>query len=65
MRQVKIHDIENDVTHIGILLDDGSVVCGCCGGLIPNDEIGDGPNCTHKILDVYNEWENLDDMLLD
>lgn len=65
MQQVKIHDIENDITHIGILLDDGDVICGCCGGLIPNDEIGDGPECTHTIIKTYDEWENLDNMLLD
>lgn len=39
MKQVLIYDKENRVRHGGILLDNGDVVCACCGGLIPQDEI--------------------------
>ena len=39
MTQVKIYDIENNEFHGGILTDDGSIICMCCGGLIKNDEV--------------------------
>lgn len=39
MKQVLIYDKENSVRHGGILLDNGDVVCACCGGLIPQDKI--------------------------
>ena len=39
MKQVKLRDIENDVVFGGILLDDGNIVCACCGGLIEKDTV--------------------------
>lgn len=59
MKQVMFYDKENDVKHGGILTDDGDIICGCCGGLIPNDEIG--PEWDHEILKVYDTWVNLDE----
>lgn len=59
MKQCKFYDIENDVIHGGIITDDGDIICGCCGGLIEHDEIGDGEGCTHRILKVYNDWIDL------
>ena len=53
------YDKENDVKHGGILTDDGDIICGCCGGLIPADEIGDG--CDHQILEVFDNWVDLDE----
>ena len=64
MKQIKFYDKENDVVHGGLLDDDGSVICGCCGGRIEPDEIGDGYGCTHKILKVYDNWVDLDDYIL-
>ena len=64
MKQVKFLDKENDVIHGGILDDEGNVICGCCGGLIEKEDIGDAPNCTHKILTIYDVWINLDDEIL-
>lgn len=59
MKQCKIFDIENKKVHGGILLDDGSVICGCCGGLIEADEIGDNNDSTHRVLRVYENWIDL------
>ena len=59
MKQVKFIDKENKVVHGGILTDDGDIICGCCGGLIPSDEIG--PEEDHEILEVYDNWVNLDE----
>lgn len=52
-RQVIFRDrfIENDI-HAGILLDDGNIICGCCGGRV------DSKDC--NILHIYNSWINLE-----
>lgn len=68
MRQVKFKDIENDVIHGGILTDDGDIICGCCGGLIPEDEIGEPDESGEKqaqILEVYDTWVDLDKVIID
>lgn len=59
MKQVMFYDKENDVKHGGILTEDGDIICGCCGGLIPADEIGD--DCDHQILEVFDNWVDLDE----
>ena len=59
MKQVMFYDKENDVKHGGILTDDGDIICGCCGGLIPADEIGD--DCDHQILEIFDNWVDLDE----
>ena len=59
MKQVMFYDKENHVKHGGILTDDGDIICGCCGGLIPADEIGD--DCDHQILEVFDNWVDLDE----
>ena len=60
MKQVKIKDLENanarDSVHGGIMLDDGSVICGCCGGICPADERGE----TWELIEEYEDWVNLD-----
>lgn len=47
MKQVMFYDKANDMVHGGLLTDEGDIVCGCCGGIIPADEIGGD--------DLYNE----------
>jgi hypothetical protein len=56
MKQIKFLDVKNAVYHGGILLDDGSVICGCCGGLLEADEKDE----TWKIEKIYKNWVNLD-----
>lgn len=63
MKQIKFKDLENDLIHGGILLDDGDVVCGCCGGLIEKDEF-EGNNQTHKILEIYPTWIDISDTII-
>lgn len=58
MKQCMIYDKANNVSHGGILLDNGDVICGCCGGLIPADEIGGEKNDT-VILKVFEHWIDL------
>lgn len=59
MKQVLFYDKENDVRHGGILTDEGDIICGCCGGLIPSDEIGE--EYDHQILEIFDCWINLDE----
>ena len=60
-KQVLFLDLEGTV-HAGLLLDDGCIVCGCCGSLV---ELGD-----YLLLYVYKKWVNIeeeicgDDLLL-
>ena len=61
MKQVLFYDRENDTKHGGILTDDGDIICGCCGGLIPADEIGEFDD--HQILEVFDYWVNLDEKI--
>lgn len=61
MKQILFVDTENGERHSGILTDDGDIICGCCGGLIPADEVGDGEEYPAKILKIYNSWVSLDE----
>lgn len=38
MRMVKFKDLDTEEILGGILLDDGSIICGCCGGVIEKDD---------------------------
>lgn len=55
MKQIKFYDIENDCVHGGIEMDDGNVVCGCCGGVLEKDEEG----VIWKKITEYNYWVDL------
>lgn len=39
MVQVKIYDLDSKLSHGGIVLDNGDIVCACCGSLIERDKI--------------------------
>ena len=61
MKQCKVLDMgnefyhENSLYHGGILLEDGSVICGCCGGLFPADEQDE----TWHLEKIYDDWINI------
>lgn len=65
MKQVKIKDNSNDEIHAGILLDNGDVICLCCGGLIPAEKIGTGKEKTDEILKIYDTWIDVSEWVLD
>ena len=60
IKQIKFIDNENDVIHGGIRLDDGDVICGCCGGLIEADYFAEA--C--EVLEEYDAWVNLDEEII-
>ena len=45
----------------GILLDDGTIICACCGGEMPMDE---REIFELEILHVYDHWVNLSDEII-
>ena len=59
-KQIRFYDTENEVEHGGILLDNGDVICGCCGGLIEADEFES--DCV--LLEKYEDWINLDEEII-
>lgn len=74
MKQVCFMDLENtnhdgsNIIHGGILTADGDIICGCCGGLIPSDEIAKSGESTEakqaQILEVYDTWVDLDETII-
>lgn len=77
MKQIKLYDMENEVFAGGILLPEGDVICGCCGGIIPQDEICTDckevkikyekikkENCTHRIVEVFKNWVDLTETII-
>lgn len=62
MKQVMFYDKENKMVHGGLLMEDGNIICGCCGGIIPADEIG-GEDNDFEIVKIYDSWTNLDEAI--
>jgi hypothetical protein len=62
MKQIKFVDLENDTTHGGIKLDNGDVICCCCGSLIPAKEFGE--NGSYEILEEYKDWVDLTESII-
>lgn len=62
MKQVKFSDTDNGVIHGGIQLDNGDIICGCCGSLIPKDEQNE--ECGFELLEEYEMWVSLDDSII-
>lgn len=60
IKQIKFIDNENDAIHGGIRLDNGDVICGCCGGLIEADEFTE--DC--EVLEEFDTWVNLDEEII-
>ena len=58
IKQIKFYDKENERTLGGIKLDDGSIICGCCGSLFEpdSDEI--------EIIREYSSWVDIADSIL-
>ena len=52
-KQVKFKDMKKGEFHGGIQLENGDVVCGCCGGIVPRDEV--------EVIETYKDWLNLDE----
>ena len=62
MKQIKFIDTDNNKMHGGIKLDNGDVICGCCGSLIPVDEQTE--ELGFKLVEEYASWVDLDDTII-
>ena len=51
MKQIKFHEIGENIEIGGILLDDGNIVCGCCGSLFEPEDV--------EIIREYENWIDL------
>ena len=51
MKQVKFHEVGEDIEIGGILLDDGNIICGCCGSLFEPEDV--------EIIKEYESWIDL------
>lgn len=56
VKQVKFKELDGDNENGGIMLDNGDVVCGCCGSIFPVDERGE----TWELVEDYEGcWTNI------
>ena len=60
-QQVKFFDKENQKLHGGILINDETLICGCCGSVFIKDEWDD---LGIVILTEYKTWMNLDEEIM-
>ena len=51
MKQIKFHEVGEDIEIGGILLDDGNIICGCCGSLFEPENV--------EIIKEYESWIDL------
>ena len=51
MKQIKFYEVGEDIEIGGILLDDGNIVCGCCGSLFEPEDV--------EIIKEYESWIDL------
>ena len=57
-RQIMFYDMKEKSKHGGIQLDNGDVICGCCGGMFKAEE----ENTSWKMLKSFEQfWVNLDE----
>jgi hypothetical protein len=52
---VLFNDVENDENHYGILFNDGTILCLCCGGTLEPDQ--------YEILEDFEGFAYLDETL--
>lgn len=62
-KQIIIYNKETKEQHTGILLNNGNVICGCCGNLIKENLIGNREDKEYQIITIYDKWVNMDDMI--
>lgn len=49
--QIMFKDLDGETVHGGILLDNGDVICGCCGGIFEANEKGE----TWELIKEYSD----------
>ena len=62
LKQCKFYDVVTELTHGGILMENGDVLCGHCGNIIHFDEFTDPTQ--YKLLEVYDSWMDLTETII-
>ena len=59
MKQVKFIDKNEETNNVygGILMDDGDVICACCGGVFEADDI--------EIIEEYDTWVDFTEAIIE
>lgn len=60
-QQVKFFDGENQTTKGGILINDETLICGCCGGVFVKDEWKD---LGITIVKQFSKWVSLSEEII-
>lgn len=60
-KQVKFFDGKDQEIHGGILINDETLICGCCGGVYDKDEWSD---MGIFILEEYDYWVSLEEEIM-
>ena len=61
MKQVLFLDLEQKTLQTGFLLDDGRLICGCCGGIYEKEEEG----TAFTIVKASEEWQDIQSAILE
>ena len=59
IQQIAFKDLANNVFHGGIMLENGDIVCGCCGKTLKANE----KDIMWELIDTYDSWEDLDETI--
>ena len=59
IKQLIFKDLDNNTIHGGLLLENGDVICGCCGAIQEHDD----EEVTWKRLEVFDTWEDIDEAI--
>ena len=60
-KQIIIYNKDTKEQHTGILLNDGNVICGCCGGLFEYEDKG----ITWDIVKEYDDWVSFSEEIIE
>ena len=63
LKQIKYRDLDNDTVHGGIMLDNGNVICACCGCLISKDRFTDKES--YELIETYKDWVDFSESIID
>ena len=61
-KQIRFWDAKEKVENGGILLDNGLVICGCCGGEIPKEDQTEEKGFV--LLETYKSWVDISDAII-
>lgn len=64
IKQCKFYDYNSDVYLGGIMLENGDIICACCGCRIPADKLTHD-NDQFKIIEIYENWVDFSETIIE